>query len=111
MRDNSMFGSLKDVIKEEWYNNEENKYVTFITESEQSIYEVFSVYQIEKEEYYLNTEFTDSEFEEYLKIVKQRSVKDFNVELTNKDRILTLSTCANDNRYRVVLHARKIDID
>lgn len=27
MRDNSMFGSLKDVTTEEWYNNEENKYI------------------------------------------------------------------------------------
>ena len=32
MRNNSMFGSLKDVITEEWYNNEENKYITFVTE-------------------------------------------------------------------------------
>ena len=47
MRDNSMFGSLKDVITEEWYNNEENKYITFVTENDYQTYQVFSVYQIQ----------------------------------------------------------------
>ena len=49
MRDNSMFGSLKWVINEEWYNNEDNKYITLVTENGTQTYEVFSVYQIEKE--------------------------------------------------------------
>ena len=33
MRDDSMFGSLKNVIKEEWYDNKDNQYITFITEN------------------------------------------------------------------------------
>ena len=107
MRDDSMFGSLKDVIKEEWYNNEENKYITFVTENEYQTYQVFSVYQIEKEDYYIQTDFQDNEFEEFIKTIKQRSKKDFNVDVTSKDNILTLSTCANNNKYRVVLHAKK----
>lgn len=107
MRDDSMFGSLKDVIKEEWYNNEENKYITFVTENEYQTYQVFSVYQIEKEDYYIQTNFQNNEFEEFIKTIKQRSKKDFNVDVTSKDNILTLSTCANNNKYRVVLHAKK----
>ncbi|MGM9876434.1 MAG: class B sortase, partial [Bacilli bacterium] len=55
MRDDSMFGSLKWVINEDWYNNEDNKYITLITENETQVYEVFSVYQIEKEDYYIQT--------------------------------------------------------
>lgn len=62
MRDDSMFGSLKNILNEEWYNNEENKYIKFITESGQATYEVFSIYKIEKEQYYQNTKFIDSEF-------------------------------------------------
>lgn len=107
MRDDSMFGSLKDVIQEEWYNNEENKYITFVTENEYQTYQVFSVYQIEKEDYYIQTDFPNNEFEEFIKTIKQRSKKDFNVDVTSKDNILTLSTCANNNKYRVVLHAKK----
>ena len=39
--------------------------------------------------------------------LKSRSVKDFNVNVENKNQILTLSTCADNNNYRVVLHAVK----
>ena len=106
MRDGSMFASLKNVIKEEWYNNENNKYVTLITENECQIYQVFSVYQTEAEEYYLQTDISD--FGEFIEKIKNRSKKNFNVDIKEIDNILTLSTCANDTKYRVVLHAVKI---
>ena len=109
MRDNSMFGSLKWVINEDWYNNEDNKYITLVTENETQIYEVFSVYQIEEEDYYIQTNFnTEKEFSTFLETIKKRSKKDFNVDVNKEDNILTLSTCANNNKYRVVLHAKKI---
>ena len=34
--------------------------------------------------------------------------KDFNVNVSNEDTILTLSTCANNNKYRVVLHSVRV---
>ena len=109
MRDDSMFGSLKWVINEDWYNNEDNKYITLITENETQVYEVFSVYQIEKEDYYIQTNFnTEKEFNTVAQTIKKRSKKDFNVDVNKEDNILTLSTCANNNKYRVVLHAKKI---
>ena len=109
MRDDSMFGSLKWVINEDWYNNEDNKYITLVTENETQIYEVFSVYQIEEEDYYIQTNFnTEKEFSTFLETIKKRSKKDFNVDVNKEDNILTLSTCANNNKYRVVLHAKKI---
>lgn len=108
-RDGSMFGSLKNILSPDWYNNEANKYVTLITEQGNMIYEVFSVYQIEREDYYIQTSFRDnSEYESFLETITNRSVKNFNVQLTADDTILTLSTCANDNEYRVVLHAKLI---
>ena len=109
MRDDSMFGSLKWVINEDWYNNEDNKYITLITENETQVYEVFSVYQIEKEDYYIQTNFdTEKEFNTFAQTIKKRSKKDFNVDVNKEDNILTLSTCAHNNKYRVDLHARKI---
>ena len=33
-RDGTMFGSLQNVLKEEWYNNKENQYITFEKENE-----------------------------------------------------------------------------
>lgn len=108
-RDESMFGSLKNILNSDWYNNTENGSIILNTENENYIYKVFSVYQIEAEDYYIKTEFkNDEEFEEFAKNLKKRSIKDFGVEVSKSDSILTLSTCANNNKYRVVLHAKKI---
>lgn len=106
MKNGSMFASLKDVIKEEWYNNENNKYIALITENENCKYQVFSVYQIETEEYYLQTNI--SNFKEFVEKIKGRSKKKFNVDIKETDSILTLSTCADNTKYRVVLHAVKV---
>lgn len=108
-RDGSMFGSLKNILSPDWYNNESNKYVTFIIEQGNLKYEVFSIYQIEREDYYIQTSFSDNEdYESFIRTITNRSIKNFNVQLTADDTILTLSTCANDNEYRVVLHAKLI---
>lgn len=108
MKDDSMFGSLKNILNEEWYNNAENYIIDFITENEKQKYQVFSIYKIEKEDYYIDTEFKKNEFSKFIEILKERSIKDFNVEVAKEDSILTLSTCSDNNKYRVVLHAKKI---
>lgn len=106
MKNGSMFASLKDVIKEEWYNSENNKYIALITENENCKYQVFSVYQTETEEYYLQTNILN--FKEFVEKIKGRSKKNFNVDIKETDSILTLSTCADNTKYRVVLHAVKV---
>ena len=109
MRDNSMFGSLKNILNSDWYDNEENTDITLYTENEKSIYKVFSIYKIETEDYYIKTEFSnDNEFEKFIETLKKRSIKDFNIDVSKEDSILTLSTCANNNKYRIVLHAKKM---
>ena len=95
MRDDSMFGSLKNILNDDWQNDN-------------SIYEVFSVYQVADEDYYITTDFKDNEFNDFIKTIKSRSKFDFDVDVNENDNILTLSTCANNNKYRVVLHAKKI---
>lgn len=110
MRDDSMFGSLKNILNSDWYDNEENTSITLYTENEKNIYKVFSIYKIESEDYYIKTEFGNSnEFEQFEKTIKKRSIKEFNIDISKSDNILTLSTCANNNKYRVVLHAKKIN--
>ena len=108
-RDGSMFGTLKNILTEEWQNNTDNFIIPLITENEKSEYRVFSVYRIEKEDYYITTNFgTDNEFQKFIDKIKSRSVKNFDVDVNTEDHILTLSTCADNNKYRVVLHAKKI---
>ena len=107
MKNGSMFSNLKNILTKEWQDVEENMSVTFVTEREYSIYKVFSVYQIEAENYYITTNFNGGSFSNFINKLKARSAKDFNVNVENKNQILTLSTCADNNNYRVVLHAVK----
>lgn len=109
MRDDSMFGSLKNILNLDWYDNEENMNITFYTENEKCVYKVFLIYKTESEDYYIKTEFNnDNEFEQFINTIKNRSIKDFAINVSSSDSILTLSTCANNNKYRVVLHAKKM---
>ena len=107
-KDGSMFGDLADIFEESWYENQNNMYITFITENEYCTYQIFSAYRIEDEDYYIKTNFSsDEQFETFVNRLKNRSFKDFDVDVSGEDRILTLSTCSNAN-YRVAVHAKKI---
>ena len=106
--DGTMFGSLKKTLTSEWYDHEENYDIVFITDGEYSIYRVFSVYQVQKEDVYTKTDFSGSEFQRFINLIKSRSLKDFGTEVTANDHILTLSTCSSNNNFRRVLHAKKV---
>lgn len=109
-KDGSMFGSLEDILDSKWYGNKENLKIEYTTEKEKEIYQVFSIYQIEKETYYTNNYFSSNEeFSAFISELKSRSKVDFEVEVDYSDTILTLSTCADNNHYRTVLHAKKIN--
>ena len=109
-KNGTMFSTLKNVLHKNWYEDEKNLKIKLITENDIFSYQVFSVYQIKKEEYYLQTNFNnDDRYLRFIEILKKRSIKDFNIDVNEEDQILTLSTCANDNNYRVVLHAKKLN--
>ena len=107
-KDGSMFGTQKNTLQPDWYNNQENLQIAFITENEKCLYQVFSVYEILAEEYYVQTSFNAGKFQEFVNTLKSRSIKDFGINVTEEEQILTLSTCSNNSKYRVVLHALKM---
>lgn len=106
---NQMFGSMRSVIKPSWYNNKNNHIITVATPSGTRHFKVFSSYTILPESYYITTNFkTDDEFKIFLDTIKQRSVYNYGVDININDKILTLSSCY-DNEKRMVLHAKLID--
>ena len=106
----SMFNTLANSLKKEWYTNKENHIITLVTEYGTQYYEVFSTYSIVPEDYYIKTEFNDDEFANFIQNIKMRSFYDYGVSLTNIDKILTLSSCiGNHGEKRVVLHAKLIE--
>lgn len=105
---NTMFGSLRKVINKNWYNNKNNHIVKLSTDNENTLWQVFSTYRIKTTNDYIQNIFTsDEEYSNFLKLLKDRSVYNYNVELTVEDSILTLSTCYDDDT-KVVLHAKLI---
>ena len=103
------FGSLKNTLNEKWYANKDNYIVTLVTEKGEIKYQVFSIYEIPKEEYYIKVNFNnDNEYIEFLNTIKKRSIYDFKVDLDVNDTILTLSTCKPGGKERVAFHAKKI---
>lgn len=110
--DTTMFGSLKNILKSSWYNDKNNYIIKFSTEKENTLWQVFSVYEIKAESYYITTNFSsDENFFEFEKTLKQRSKVNFSAELSEKDKILTLSTCKDSKGNRVVMHAKLIKIE
>lgn len=108
-KDKSMFGTLKYTLNKNWYKNKDNLIIKITTELKEYNYKIFSVYTIEKENYYLQTDFTTKkEYKTFLNILRERSIYDFKPNIENTTSILTLSTCYKNNK-RVVVHAKLIN--
>lgn len=107
-KDGSMFGTLEKVITKEWYENKDNYDIVLVTENATYNYQVFSTYSIKPEDYYIKTEF-NNDFYEFINRLKNRSIYDYNVEVNENDKILTLSSCTGSGEGRVVLHAKLIN--
>lgn len=103
MLNKTMFGSLKDMLKNKWFNNKDNYIITFETMYEKHKFHIFSVYTTKNENYYLNLNINDT----FINIIKRRSVYNFDIDISGKDTILTLSSCYKNNK-RIVVHAKKI---
>ena len=106
--DKTMFGSLKYALTKEWFNKEEEKIIKTSTLTENSIWQIFSVYKINNTTDYLNINFKDEdEFLKFSNKLKERSIFNFNIDINKDDKILTLSTCFNKN-VKTVMHAKLI---
>ena len=100
--DGSMFGSLRNTLNDDWLSNEDNHIIKLSTLYESSIWEVFSIYNIPTTIDYLDIDNID------IDLIRNRSIYDFGIDVSDNDRILTLSTCY-DNSRRIVLHAKLLN--
>ena len=100
-----MFGTLNNVTKKKWLNNEANQYITFNTLNKSMTWKVFSIYSIDVTSDYLYINFeNDESYQNFINLIKGRSNYQFNTNVTVNDKILTLSTCL-DNDKRLVVHS------
>lgn len=110
-KDGVMFGSLMNTLKKNWYTNLENQIIQFSTLNYNTMWQVFAVYKVEAESYYITTDFSsDQAFEDFVNEMESRSIYNFGVNVGAEDRILTLSTCYNDKGTRLVVQAKLVKI-
>ena len=112
MTNRSMFGSLAWCLKDTWYKNTDNHYIKLSTPKSNTIWKIFSLYTVVPEVYYLKTYFkTLDEHQEFVDTIKKRSIYNFNEEVSTENKILTLSTCTDDGKKRIVIHAKMIKVE
>ena len=100
-----MFGNLQNMMRYNWYSNPDNQIISFKTLTETYEYQIFSLYKIETTVDYLDVIFPNAESKmKMFNLVKSRSIYNFNVDLNENDKIITLSTCADENN-KYVVHA------
>ena len=105
---NTMFGTLRKILKNGWLNNTNNHVVKLSTETENTLWQVFSVYRIPTTNDYIQVSFiNDKEFLNFGEMLIGRSSYNFNTSISSEDKILTLSTCYDD-KDKIVLHAKLI---
>jgi len=108
MKDGSMFQHLTKFSNKDFFD--EHRTFTFDTLYESYEGEIFAVYKTMTNFNYIQTEFdNDSEFDMFLMEIMKRSEHTADVDLTDADKIITLSTCdyqLDKLDGRLVVHAK-----
>ena len=102
-KDGSMFGSLFQTLNQEWIKNKEHLIINFITLNHNYLFQIFSIYNIKTTDDYININYD----EELVNKIKNRSIYQLDTDIIENDKILTLSTCYN-NEKKIVVHAKMI---
>ena len=110
-KDKVMFGSLVNSLKPEWHKNKDNQLIQFSTLNYNTMWQIISIYKIKAESYYITTDFSsDESYQKFIDTMLSRSIYDFKVPVNVDDKLLTLSTCFNDNGIRLVVQAKLVKI-
>ena len=106
--DKTMFGTLKNILNNDWLTNTDNYIIKLSTEYENSLWQIFSAYHIPTTSDYLQINFENNEdFKNFANMLTERSQYNFNTTVNENDHILTLSTCYNSSE-KMVIHAKLI---
>lgn len=111
MRNKTMFGELAN-FKDESFFKENNK-IEIEYKGKTYTYEIFSVYIADSSEDFLEINFNnDSEYEDYLNSIINKSLFKTNTNVTSKDKIVTLYTCSYEfNGARTIVNAKLTSIN
>lgn len=109
MKNGSMFGSLSAFRKINYYNK--HPFIYIYTENEVYIYQIFSAYVIatsKVEQIYQNKIYTKEDADLFINESKKYSEILTEVDASEDDKFMILSTCTNDSKSRFVVTAVKV---
>ena len=94
MLNNTMFSELTKMLNNSFFDLSDNNYISLCIENKST---------------YMSINFSSkSNYSEFLNNIKNKSFYNFNENISNENRILTLSTCTNLNTKRLVIHAKLV---
>lgn len=105
----TQFSSLKNIIEPEWYKNSENKNIKISSLNSNSIWEIFSVYTTDKDTYSQINFDKENSFNEFYNNALINSFNNFNVNINQNDKILTIVTYF-DKDLKLVIHAKLLSL-
>ena len=88
-----------------WQNKKEYHYITFISESSEYRYQVFSTYETNKADIKVNFD-ENIDYAKYIQDIRRKSNFDYDVYVGSFDNILTL--VSYDGNNQIVLHSKMI---
>lgn len=110
-KDKTMFGSLDNILTKDWFDNENNRIIKMSSETHNTLWQIFSIYTINTTNDYIRTVFdSKKDYEEFVLMIKDRSIRNFKTKVSDTDRLLTLSTC-HGSKKKLVVHAKLIKIE
>ncbi len=107
--DKTVFGSLKNALKKSWQENKDNYIIWLSTPTENMMFQIFSIYTIKSESYYITTNFNnETDKQDWINTMVKRNTSTKTTDVSVSDKFLTLSTCLNNNGDRIVVQAKLI---
>ncbi len=92
------FKILENYYDIDYLNN--HKYVLIKTKEKVRKYEIFSWYVATSDYRYMNVNFTEDEYKEHVKYLKEKSMVDIASDVKETDDILVLQTCSTHKDYQ-----------
>ena len=110
-RNGTMFSKLNNYLNLNFCENESNQTFFFSTTEKNYIAYIFSTYKINAKGFTIQTSFENEiSFYDYLNKVKEQSIFDYDITISPNDKIITLCTCDNNTKNRIVIHAKLKEI-
>lgn len=112
MNNKTMFNNLNKFKDRSFFNKNNKIRIKNTNNGKEYIYEVFSVYHSDNNFNYNTVVFNDNyTFENYISDIKEKSMFKKNIDISPRDKIITLTTCSYEFKgAKTSVHAKLVEV-